>query len=65
MTANSVVRFFHEVKVELAKVVWPKLGSWVESTVVVMVLVVAFAIYLGLVDFGLSKLVQVIIKSYG
>jgi preprotein translocase subunit SecE len=65
MTANSIVKFFYEVKAELAKVVWPSLESWIESTIVVLILVVAFAVYLGLLDFGLVKLVQAIIKNYG
>ena len=65
MAVKNVVQFVFEVRGELAKVVWPKFDSWVESTVVVLVLVVAFAIYLGLIDFGLLQLVQFIIKRYG
>lgn len=61
----GVGRFLHEVKVELGKVVWPKLPSLVESTAVVLMLVVVFAIYLGVIDVGLVKLVEYIIKNYG
>lgn len=65
MAEKSVVRFLYEVKGELGKIIWPTTASLVESTVVVMVLVVVFSIYLGVVDFGLTQLLQYIIKSYG
>jgi len=62
---QGVGQFLHEVKDELGKVVWPKFSSLVESTVVVLMLVVFFAIYLGFIDIGLVQAVQYIIKIYG
>jgi len=62
--AANVVRFFQEVKGELSRVVWPTIPSFLESTVVVLVLIVFFAIYLGVVDMGLTHLVQYIITNY-
>lgn len=62
---NNFVQFLSEVKVELAKVVWPKFDDWVGSTIIVLVLTIIFAIYLGFLDFGFSKLAAMIFKSYG
>ena len=59
------MQFLSEVKGELSKVVWPKLDEFVGSTAVVIFLVFAFAVYLGIIDFGLSQLANYIFKSYG
>ncbi len=61
---KNVFQFVSEVKLELSRVVWPKLDEWIRATLVVMALVFIFAVYLGLVDFCLSKLVQQIFKMY-
>lgn len=52
------IQFLEEVWIELKKVYWP---SWMETraaTVVVIVIVLFFALFLGLIDFGLSQMVQ-------
>ena len=64
MPAANIVRFFQEVKAELSRVVWPTIPSFLESTTVVLVLIVFFAIYLGVVDMGLAHLMQYIITNY-
>jgi preprotein translocase subunit SecE len=56
-------QFLYEVKAELGRVVWPTWSSLAESTIVVLILVVAFAIYLGALDFGLLKLVQYLLAK--
>jgi preprotein translocase subunit SecE len=61
---KSAVQFLHEVKGELSKVAWPKLDELIGSTIIVLVLVTIFAIYLGVLDFGLSQLAQYIFKTY-
>ncbi len=61
---NEVLQFFNEVKVELTKVVWPKFDEWVGSTVIVLVLVAAFALYLYFVDSALALLVHRIFEYY-
>ena len=48
------MQFLNEVKIELGKVAWPKFDEFVGSTIVVLFLVFAFAVYLGLVDVGFS-----------
>lgn len=62
---KDIVQFLGEVRTELNKVVWPKYDEWVGSTIIVLILVAIFSLYLGLIDFGLSKLMGFIFKSYG
>ena len=47
---KGVGKFFSEVRVELARVEWPSWAEFVGSTIVVLILVVAFAVFLGAVD---------------
>ncbi|MFH1156831.1 MAG: preprotein translocase subunit SecE [Pseudomonadota bacterium] len=58
---QKAIQFFREVKVELKKVTWPNRKQTAGSTLVVIILVFILATFLGLVDFGLSKLVQVVL----
>ena len=62
---KGAIQFLNEVKLELGKVVWPKFNELVGSTIIVLVLVCAFALYLGALDFGLSQGAQFIFKRYG
>jgi len=58
---EKVKQFLKEVKIELKKVVWPTRKDTIASTSVVIILVIIIAIFLGLVDFGLSKIIRVIL----
>lgn len=60
---KNIVQFLSEVRVELNKVVWPKYDDWVGSTIIVLLLILAFSLYLGFLDFGFSKLANFIFKS--
>ncbi len=55
------MQFFREVRIELKKVTWPTKKQTVNSTIVIIIFVFIIAAFLGLFDFGLSKLVQVIL----
>ena len=55
---NEVKQFLREVRVELKKVNWPSRKETVASTSVVIILVLLVAIFLGLIDLGLSKFVS-------
>ena len=50
-----------EAWLELRKVTWPNRKETLGTTGVVLVLVILIAIYLGLVDFGLSRLVRYVV----
>lgn len=58
---QKAMEFFREVKVELKKVTWPTRKQTTGTTIVVIVFVFVVAAFLGLFDFGLSKLVQVVL----
>ncbi len=56
------IQFLREVKAELKKVTWPSRKQAVGSTVVVLVLVMIVALFLGMVDMGLSALARVVLQ---
>jgi len=62
---TSFGQFLAEVKVELGKVVWPSYEEWVGSTIVVLLLVLVFGIYLGGLDFIFSQLASFVFQKYG
>ena len=43
--------FFLEVKYELSKVIWPSRSEFLGAVIVVLITMVAFAIFLGLVNY--------------
>ena len=51
-------QFFSEVRLELSKMVWPKWEEFVGATVVVFLIILAFALYLGGLDWGLNYLLN-------
>jgi preprotein translocase subunit SecE len=53
--------FLSEVVSELKKVTWPNRKETLGTTGVVLFLVIVLALYLGLVDYGLSHLVRLFI----
>ena len=55
------IQFLREVKVELSKVAWPTRKETIGTTAVVLVFVFIIAIFLGIVDMGLSSLVRLIL----
>jgi preprotein translocase subunit SecE len=55
---KNVSQFLSEVNIELSKIIWPKFDELVGSIIIVLILVAAFAIYLGLVDFVFYRLAQ-------
>jgi preprotein translocase subunit SecE len=59
---SSSKQFLHEVRVEMSKVVWPSRSEFIGSTIVVLVLVAFFAVYLGFLDAVLSGVIQYIFK---
>ncbi|MCF8093463.1 MAG: preprotein translocase subunit SecE [Desulfotignum sp.] len=58
---QNAVEFLREVKVELKKVTWPTRKQTTGTTIVVIIFVFVVAVFLGLFDYSLSKLVQVVL----
>ncbi|OHD68211.1 MAG: preprotein translocase subunit SecE [Spirochaetes bacterium RBG_13_68_11] len=57
---KKIILFFQESFAELKKVTWPSRDEVISSTKVVLVSTVVIAAVLGLVDFILVKLVDLI-----
>ncbi|MBX4191548.1 MAG: preprotein translocase subunit SecE [Candidatus Doudnabacteria bacterium] len=55
---TSPIQFIKEARSELTKVVWPSRKEIIRITLAVVILSVAVAVFLGAVDFGLSKLIN-------
>ena len=53
-------KFFRDVISEVKKVSWPNVKDLTNHTIVVVVLILLFAIAIGIVDFGLGKLFTLI-----
>jgi preprotein translocase subunit SecE len=54
-------KFLSEVRTEFKKVTWPSREQTLKQTGVVLVIVALTGVFLGMVDFGLSGLVKMII----
>lgn len=55
---KDVMQFVDGVKREFAKVIWPGKQELFGATVVVLVIVVFFSVYLGAVDLGFRTLAE-------
>ena len=65
MNGNAVVQFLKEVRAEMGKVVWPSWNELVGSTIIVLVIVTAFSLYLGAVDYLLARIADVVFVRFG
>ena len=59
---SKITTFIREVKSEIDKVTWPNRNELIASTMVVVVLVVIIALYIGFVDFILSWLLSMVVQ---
>lgn len=55
------LQFLREVKVEFKKVTWPSRKQTVGSTAVVLILVLIISAFLGVIDIGLSSLIDLLL----
>ncbi|MBN1547602.1 MAG: preprotein translocase subunit SecE [Syntrophaceae bacterium] len=58
---SKIRQFLEEAKAELKKVTWPTRKQTLASTGVVLVVVIFLSLFLGLVDFGLAKIIKVLL----
>lgn len=54
---KNVVQFLREVRVELSRIEWPSTQEWIGATIIVLVVVAAFAVFLGAVDRVISFII--------
>ena len=52
---KKTIKFFNEVKQELSKVAWPTKIELRDSTIVVVILSLILSIFIGFVDYGLTR----------
>ncbi len=62
---NNIKSYFRGVVTEAKKVVWPTKKEVINHTLVVIVAVIVIMTVFGSFDFGLSKLLEFVIKSQG
>jgi preprotein translocase subunit SecE len=62
-TTENVKDYFREVYREGKRVTWPSRKDAMKGTYVVLITTVVAAAFLGLVDVGLAKLVQAILRG--
>lgn len=61
LVMQNVMQFLNDAKVELKRVTWPSRKQTMASTFVVIIIVFVMAIYFGIIDFGLAKLIKFIL----
>lgn len=59
--ADKITSFISEVGVELRKSAWPTRSELIESTIMVVVSVVMLAVFVGICDLILMRLLKLII----
>jgi preprotein translocase subunit SecE len=59
---GQIKQFLSEAIIELKKVTWPGRKETIGATAVVIVLVIIISTFLGIVDLGLTKIVNNIIR---
>ncbi len=59
---RSLRQFYLDVVSEFKRVTWPTREATLRSTGVVMFVTIVLAVYLGVVDLGLSNAVKMVIK---
>ncbi|MCX7910349.1 MAG: preprotein translocase subunit SecE [Endomicrobia bacterium] len=55
---NSIIKFINESYIELKKVHWLSKKEVITSSIVVVVLIFIFSIYIGIIDFILARIVS-------
>ena len=59
-TVQKILQFLKEVRFELKRVTWPSRKETLAGTMVVVIIVLIVASFLGIVDLGLSKLIATV-----
>ena len=62
---KRIKSFMSEVKVETKRVTWPNRKEVYGTTIVVLIAVFIFAIFLYIVDIGLQQIVTSVLRYFG
>ncbi|HBE45771.1 MAG TPA: preprotein translocase subunit SecE [Deltaproteobacteria bacterium] len=60
---KKLKEYFREVFIETKKVTWPSKKDTIKGTYIVLITVVIAAIFLGIVDVGLAKIIQALLRG--
>ncbi len=58
---NALIRYFQDTRDELRKVTWPTRDEVVRLTLIVLGTVLAFAVFLGILDFLFQRLAGLLV----
>ena len=58
---KRIFRFFRDYKSEVKKIVWPGWKDVIKNTVIVLIMCVLVGAFIWLVDFGLGRLLELIL----
>ncbi len=59
---KAAIKYLREVRLELSKVVWPKKQEVIKLTLTVIIISVIVGLYVGALDFGFTKLLELFIS---
>ena len=65
MARQSAGEFVRQVRQEVSKVTWPSRKETMQSTIMVLVMVMVAALFFFPVDLGLAKLIQLALTVGG
>ncbi len=57
---DSIINFFEDIYKEMKKVSWPKKQELIESTKVVVITMLVSAVFVYIIDKGISELLKAI-----
>jgi preprotein translocase subunit SecE len=60
---SKIKGYFMEVYLEAKRVTWPSRKETLKGTYVVLITVVIAAIFLGVVDVGLARIIQALLRG--
>jgi preprotein translocase subunit SecE len=59
----KIGKFISQVKTEMQKVSWPSREELISSTIVVLISTILMAVYIGVCDLVLSRVINVLIRG--
>lgn len=65
MKNNKAIKYFTDSYQELKKVTWPTRKQLIRDTLIVIISGAAVTAFIGLVDLGMSSLIQYIVSIKG
>lgn len=65
MKNNNLIKYFIDSYQELKKVTWPTRKQLIRDTAIVIISAAAVTAFIGLVDLGMSQLIQYVISIKG